>query len=47
MNTEVCERSSRVRGYHIYMDIWDAVIDEELQCESEPYTQTEAIGVQS
>ena len=33
---EVCERSSCVHGYHIYEDIWDAVIDEELQCEREP-----------
>ena len=27
-----CERNSCVRGYHIYMSIWDAVIGEELPC---------------
>ena len=29
-NMEVCERSSCVRGYHIYKDIWVAIIGEEL-----------------
>ena len=33
---EVCEKNSCVRGYHIYKDIWDAVIGEELQCERSP-----------
>lgn len=32
---EVCERNSCVRGYHVYKNIWDAVIGEELQCERE------------
>ena len=32
---EVCERNSCVRGYHIYKNVWDAVIGEELQCERE------------
>ena len=27
-----CERNSCVRGYHIYISIWDAVIGEELPC---------------
>ena len=31
---EVCERNNCVRGYHIYKNIWDAVIGE-LQCERE------------
>ena len=35
---EVCERNSCVHGYHIYKDIWDAIIGEELQCEREPDT---------
>ena len=43
---ELCESSSCVRGYHIYKDIWDVVIGEELQCERE-LIQTEAIGIQS
>ena len=30
-----CERNSCVRGYHIYMSTWDAIIDEELPCERE------------
>ena len=30
---EVCERNSCVRGYHIYKDVWDAVIVKEFQCE--------------
>ena len=27
--------ASMVRGYHIYKDIWDALIGEELSCERE------------
>ena len=38
VNMEVNERSSCVRGYHIYKDIWDTVIGEEIQCEREPDT---------
>ena len=38
MNMDVCERSSCVYGHHIYKDIWDAIIGEELQCEREPDT---------
>ena len=33
---KVSERSSCVHGYHIYKDVWDAVIGEELQREREP-----------
>ena len=29
------EKSSCVRGYHVYRDIWEAVVDEVLQCERE------------
>ena len=32
-NMEVRERNSCVSGYHIYKNVWDAVIGEELQCE--------------
>ena len=32
---EVCKRNSCVHGYHIYKNVWDAVIGEELQCERE------------
>ena len=31
---EVRERNSCVHGYHIYKDVWDALIGE-LQCERE------------
>ena len=24
--------SSMVRGYHVYKDVWDAVVGDELQC---------------
>ena len=34
-NMEVCERNSCVCGYHIYKDVWDTAIGEELQCERE------------
>ena len=32
---EVCERNNCVRDYHIYKNVWGAVIGEELQCERE------------
>jgi len=30
------EVEAMVRGYHVYQDIWDAVIHEELVCVSDP-----------
>ncbi len=30
------EVEAMVRGYHVYEDIWDASIDEELLCAREP-----------
>ena len=41
---EACERHSCVNGYHIYKNVWDAVIGEELQCERE--LDNEIIGMQ-
>ena len=32
---EVVERSCCVRGYHVYKDVWDAAIGEELDCQRE------------
>ena len=32
---EVCERNRCVHSNHIYKDIWDTVIGEELRCERE------------
>ena len=42
---EVCERNSCVRGYHIYKNIWDAVIGEELQCERELDNESDRYAV--
>ena len=42
---EVCKRNSCVRGYHIYKDIWDAVIGEELRCEREPDNRSDRYAV--
>ena len=44
-NMEVCERNSCVFGYHIYKDIWDAVIGEELLCEREPDNRSDRYAV--
>ena len=30
------ERECCVRGYHVYIDVWDASIGEELDCHREP-----------
>ena len=42
---ETCERNSCVRGYHVYKDIWDAVIGEELVCEREPDNRSNRYAV--
>ena len=42
---EVCERNSCVRGYHMYKDIWNAVIGEELLCEREPDNRSNRYAV--
>ena len=34
---EELSRVSCVRGYHVYRDIWDAVIGEAVICEREPH----------
>ena len=33
--TAVATKQSCVRGYHIHMDVWAAVVDEELVCRRE------------
>ena len=45
-NMETCERNSCVRGYHVYKDIWDAVIGEELVLYVKGSPITEAIDMQ-
>ena len=42
---EACERNSCVRSYHIYKDIWDAVIGEELLCERKPNNRRDQYAV--
>ena len=42
---EVCERSSSVRGYHVYRTIWDAAIGEDLVCEREPSNEQDKYAV--
>ena len=42
---EFCERNSCVCGYHIYKDIWDAVIGEELLCERQPDNRSDCYTV--
>ena len=42
---EVCERSSSVRGYHVYKTIWDAAIGEDLVCKREPSNEHDRYAV--
>ena len=35
-----CEVETVVRGYHVYMGIWDAAIGETLECEQEGKSYT-------
>ena len=42
---ETCERNSCVHGYHVYKDIWNAVIGEELVCEREPDNKSDRYAV--
>ena len=36
---EVVEISSYMRGYHVYMDIWDAEVGQDLRLKHEPKKQ--------
>ena len=36
VNMETIEKECCVRGYHVYKNIWDASIGEELACQREP-----------
>ena len=42
---ETAERSSCVRGYHVYRAIWDAVIGEDLVCERETTNEHDRYAV--
>ena len=41
MDTTLFSVSSMVRGYHIYKDVWDAAINEELSCQREADNYTD------
>ena len=41
----VCERHSCVRDYHVYKNIWDTVIGEEIQCERELHNGSDRYAV--
>ena len=45
MNESVCERNSCVHGQHIYKNVWDAIIGEELQCERELVNESDRYAV--
>ena len=36
VNMDAIEKECCVRGYHVYKNIWDASIGEELACQREP-----------
>ena len=33
---EIFERKCCIRGYHVYKEVWEAVVEESLVCEREP-----------
>ena len=35
LDLETCEKESCVKGYHVYHNIWDSTINEDLPCERE------------
>ena len=42
---EEFERAVCIRGYHVYKDIWDAAVGEELLCEREPLNAQDRYAV--
>ena len=34
-----------IRGYHVYKDIWTAVVNEQLRCQREPYNTSDPFAV--
>jgi hypothetical protein len=34
-----------IRGYHIYKDVWTAIMDEELCCRREPFNTADPFAV--
>ena len=42
---EEVSRLSCIRGYHVYKEIWDATIGEELACERDPHNVEDRYAV--
>ena len=42
---EAFERAAWIRGYHVYKEIWEAAVDEELACEREPHNANDCYAV--
>ena len=42
---ETFQKESCVRGYHIYRELWDAVVGEELECQREHGNATDMYAV--
>ena len=42
---ETFQKESCVRGYHIYRELWDAVVGEELECQREHGNATDMNAV--
>ena len=42
---ETFQKESCVRGYHIYKELWDAVVGEELECQRERGNGTDLYAV--
>ena len=36
---------AKVRGYHVYKDVWEAAVEEELHCEREPGYRQDSFAV--
>ena len=36
MTSETFSIEAMVRGYHVYQNIWDAALEEQLSCQREP-----------
>ena len=37
--------SAMIRGYHVYMEVWNAEVNEELQCEREIGNRSDMFAV--
>ena len=43
--TETLSVEAMVRGYHVYQDIWDAALGEQLSCKGEPGNRKDPFAV--